>query len=309
MKTLIIFSTILMIRGDINIDYWPTKIPLSDWLAAPHVQTVEDCPIDCGEGCNKMFDKDLSCNAIIFDESNNVCTRAFYSPGPPFDQRGTGLRVAWASSLYSPGYNEKKAIDGNHANGFFHSAAKSGERFPWLAIDLVWPEKVTKVKMISRKEYESRTSDIEVRVGFEKPFEKRTNGDTLFKANSVCGVFKGPAIPDIASSVPCSTPLLGRYITVQKIVEVVPTLTDLNLVEVIIDSSPTVGPENEIEMIEILLRENPAPGECPSDNPYAYNYGYGCCSKGTGSSFYEETCSGEAAPCFGTPCLHYQYRQ
>ena len=313
--TILIFSTMISpsVRGE-NIDYLPIKIPLSDWLTTTHVQTVENCVIDCGEGCNKMFDNDMSCNAIIFDESNNVCTRALYAPGPPLDQRGTGLRVAWASSVWASGYNEERAIDGKSVGAFFHSASNDNndETFPWLAIDLVWPEKVSKVEMVPRPELEARTHNIEVRVGNDKPFEKRTHHSTLFKGNSVCGVFEGPAEPKTPSTVTCSAPLLGRYVTLQKIKELdlglEYTMTDLNFVEVIIDSSPVVGPDNEVEKIEILLRENPVPGECPSDHPYAYNYGYGCCSKRKGSTFYKTSCSGASAPCFGIPCLHYQYK-
>ena len=175
-----------------------------------------------------MFDKDLSCNSIIFDESNNVCTRAFYSPGPPFDQRGTGLRVAWASTIYSHGYNEKRAIDADHVNDVFHTNAKPGERIPWLAIDLVGPEKVTKVKMTNRNHG-------------HKVLKSELVMTNLLKSAQMAG----PAIPDIASSVPCSAPLIGRYVTQQKIMELQPTLTDLNLVEVILDSSPMLGPEND----------------------------------------------------------------
>ena len=286
-----------------NIDYWTSRIPLDYWLSLKHVTTVEESTLDCGEGCNQMFDTDHSCNAFIFDESTNICTRALYTIEPPLELRGTGLRVAWASSIYGSPYNEEKLMDRILEN-FFHSAEML-EQFPWIAIDLVWPEVVTKVEMIKRDTYEFRTHDIEVRVGPEKPFERRTNKDTLYKDNPVCGVYKGPGKPGTESSVTCSEPLTGRYITLQKIVPQ-PLGESINLGEIIIESSPMMVSGNQGNTIEILLREHPITGECPSDHPHAYDYGYRCCS--LVSSYYSSGCRGQALECFGTPCLNYQYR-
>ena len=156
---------------------------------------------------------------------------------------------------------------------------------------------------------EERTQDIEVRVGNDKPFKKnpRGKGDTLYSVNPVCGVFKGPAEPEKEFSVTCSAPLIGRYVTLQKNVQQ-KAGSAINFSEVIIESSPEDS-EDTKEKIEILLRQEPYPGQCPEDHPYSYNYGQGCCSKGKGSSsFYDKTCFGTAGSCFGSSCLPYQYK-
>ena len=304
-----IFFVILVatsVQGDvINIDYLKARIPLGDWLSLEHIQTVEECVLDCGELCNEMFDTHQSCNAIIFDESNNVCSRFLYVPQPPSELKGTGLRVAWASSLYSSTYREQKAIDGDLVNGFFHSREAPPEKFPWLAIDLVWPEKVTKVVIIKRKNAEERTHDIEIRVGNDKPFQYRTSGDTLYTSNAVCGLYKGPGDNETESSVTCSTPLTGRYVTLQRIV--VSSTTSINFQEVVIESSPAEDKTGG-EMIEILLREDPTPGVCTSSHPYATNRGKICCSKRSSYSFWN-ACYGQRTPCFVPPCLNYEFKK
>ena len=305
----VLFCALSPVVGDVHIDYLVARVPLAEWLDLNHVQTVEECAIDCGEACNNMFDRDHSCNAIIFDESNDVCTRAFYGQPSGTGIKKTGLRLAWASTVFSnnPRFNEEKAIDGD-SKTYFHSKHAVNEKYPWLAIDLVWPEKVTKVKMISARytltAVEERTHDIEVRVGNDKPFKKniKGKGDTLCRANPVCGVFKGPAEPEEEFSVTCSAPLIGRYVTLQKNVQQ-KAGSAINFSEVIIESSP------DDTKIEILLRQEPYPGQCPEDHPYSYNYGQGCCSKGKGSSsFYDKTCLGTTGSCFGASCLPYQYK-
>merc|ERR1712098_623682 len=100
--------------------------------------------------------------------------------GPKGD---SGLRVAWASSI------------------------QDGNRYPWLAIDLIRPHSVKKVEIVNRKGYEKRTKDIEARVGDKKPFERHTNGDTLYTFNTVCGVFAGPANTGDNSEIECSPPI------------------------------------------------------------------------------------------------------
>jgi len=123
-QIVLIFSYLdfFLVHG--GISYLPRKIPLGEWLALDHTQTSETCDIECAKKCNQDFiynkirytSKTSSyrstnpCNAVIFDESNNICTRTWYTPAGPPAGKHTGLRVAWASSVL-------------------------GHSFPWFAID------------------------------------------------------------------------------------------------------------------------------------------------------------------------------
>ena len=201
LKLPIIIHFCICVQGIRIIDYVSERIPLGDWIGMKLNQSVERSALECSIGCNNLFDLDMSCNAIIFDASNNVCTRAWFITGPTDD---TGLRVAWASSVYSP-LEAWFAIDRNVRGSatdenIFHSA-ENGEKFPWLAVDLITAHKVTEVTMLGRKDYEHRTVDIEIRVGHEKPFDKDTNGDTLYTTNTVCGMFEGPGLSGKTSTV------------------------------------------------------------------------------------------------------------
>ena len=315
------------VHGDIHIDYHPTKIPLGSWLDLPHLQTVEECVIDCGEKCNEEYDRDGSCNSFIFDESNDVCTRALYVAGAAED---TGLRVAWASSQFED-RSASLLIDRNTI-GHQHFLSDKTDTLPWVAIDLVTEHKVTKVDLVERKITDFRlaylrATNIEIRVGNDKPYKYGTRGSSLYRNNKVCGLFEGPAKPGGTSSVPCTAPLTGRYITIQKIVPgdaATDTIT-INWAEVIIESSPvsTTGGEK----IEILLREptedSPAPGQCTSDYPFAFKNGDKCCSTGSENNsdpawvdkwsfgflnYASKTCGGKSIICGAPPCLNHEFK-
>ena len=174
-----------------GVSYLKNKIPLADWLALKHTQTTETCDIECAKGCENLFHLDQSCNAIIFDESNNICTKTLYVASGPAEP--TGLRVAWASSagkrpawfaidrMDDPG----RASWGKH-NLFATKSSSSSpnDEHPWLAVDLMTTHKVTAVKLVERIDtYISRNNDMEVRVGNEKPFARNTNGDTLYSVH------------------------------------------------------------------------------------------------------------------------------
>ena len=304
MKLKILFLGIISVSGLLSgIDYAVQEIPLSAWLSLSHVQTVERGVLQCAKSCNDMFEKDQSCNAVIFDESNDVCTRALYAPKPA---EPTGLRTAWASIVNGNSWKECNAIDGNPETIF---STKFGRQdFPWLAIDLIWTEEVTKVEMTNWDRNEALTKDIEVRVGFEKPFEKiGAIRDTLYTSNNVCGVFHGPGEKNSIASIPCTTPLLGRYVTLQKVVK--EERSGFNWVEVKIETSPY-----SCEKIEILLRSDPihtTPDQCPKDYPYAFYYGHFCCDVVDQVSPSSTYCSGDCdqrTRCSAPPCSNYQYQ-
>ena len=200
---------------------------------------------------------------------------------------------------------------------------------PWVAIDLLTEHRVTKVDLVERKRFKDgalRTKDIEIRVGNDKPYKHGTSESTLYKNNKVCGLFEGPGEAEGISSVPCTAPLIGRYVTIQKIVpEDSLRHRPINFAEVIIESSPvsTTGGNK----IEILLREptedSPAPGQCTSDYPFAFKHGDKCCSTGYEDNsdpdwvdkwsygflnYGSDTCGGKTIDCGAPPCLNHEFQ-
>ena len=133
-------------------------------------------------------------------------------------------------------------------------------------------------------------------------------------------------MPGGTSSVPCTAPLTGRYVTLQKIVKPdIPDKRPINWGEVIIESSPVSSTGGE--KIEILLREptsdSPASGQCPSNYPYAFNFGAECCSVGFEDNtdplwiekwsfgllnYGSDTCGGKSIDCGSPPCLNYKFQ-
>merc|ERR1719474_2438495 len=115
------------------------------------------------------------------------------------------------------------------------------------------------------------TVDIEVRVGNVKPFPANTNGNSLITSGTVCGFFEGPAQPSSTSSVACSNPLIGRYITLQRVK--VQSSFGLPLIwrEVLLDTKTAQAGE----VMTVMTRDEN--DQCPSSHPYAFNYGKDCC--------------------------------
>ena len=61
-------------------------------------------------------------------------------------------------------------------------------------------EEITKVEIVAAKN-DKRVADIEVRVGDERPFKPNSNGDVLYKSNSLCAKFSGPGVTDSTTHV------------------------------------------------------------------------------------------------------------
>ena len=77
-----------------NILFEVKDVPKADWLASVNRKIVVKSPVECAIRCNKMFEEDMSCNSIIFDESDNTCILVWYLRIPSGEP---GLKVAWAS--------------------------------------------------------------------------------------------------------------------------------------------------------------------------------------------------------------------
>ena len=252
-----------------NVLYEEKQVPQAKWLEAAHTKTVARSALECAIRCNKMFDLDKSCNSIIFNESSNTCTTAWYIRVPKVE---SGLRVAWSSSVQNNIRDPWFAIDRQTGDNFF-SNHDFKDKYPWLAIDLLRPEIVRRVEIVNREGFEERTRDIEVRVGDEKPFTTDTRGNTLYTSNSVCGEYIGPATSGSDSVIECAASIAGRYVTLQRI-----QTSDqpaINFVEVIIESEPAA-----METIRILERASPNEsndGQCPKEYPFSYQGGGRCC--------------------------------
>ena len=292
-----------------NVLFEVKEVPKAEWLGSLNSKIILRSPVECAIHCNKMYDLDMSCNSIMFDESDNTCSLAWYLRMPEGEP---GLRVAWASSVY---HNNVPwfAIDKQIGDIFF--STRDRVDYPWLAIDLVRPEKVGKVEIKSRSGFETRTHDIEVRVGYEKPFARDTNGDTLYTTNTVCGYLVGPASSGSDFIIECSSAIEGRYITVQRVKA---NTEHLNFVEFLLETEPI-----DTKMIEtIKVFERPSRnGQCGKEYPFAYEGGSRCCETGFDDpigldgkrrngflNFDSKGCKGESRPC-PLGCMNYNYQR
>ena len=245
------------------------------------VQIKTQSTVECGIRCLKKYQLDKSCTAIIFDENSSICTLiqlAFYP---------TGLRLAWASSIF-PGLHAWFAIDrniktGSHALLNIFASNTNGDSHPWFAIDLLVPHVIEGVDIVARKDgWTDAINNIEVRIGDTKPFEGGTNGNTNYNTNTVCGIFLGPGEIGSTSVVTCAEPLIGRYVTLQRISE-----GDTNIInwsEIVLES--TILKSETIEILKMDVKKigshdkcPPTVGlsECPSTHPYSYKQGHFCC--------------------------------
>ena len=117
--------------------------------------------------------------------------------------------TAWASSAAS---SASFAVDKIPYFSSFLSGTSNGDQYPWLAIDFYTPASVSGVKIVEA--VSDLSFDIEVRVGYEKPFTPGTKG-VVYTTNTVCGTFTGPGNAKVQSSIECSEPIEGRYVTLQ----------------------------------------------------------------------------------------------
>ena len=74
-------------------------------------------------------------------------------------------------------------------------------------------------------------------------------------------------------------PVIGRFVTLQKIAESDPNGNSINWGEVIIDSSDAIIAELETVKLAVdsSFNKNVPVTQCPSDKPYAYQGGARCC--------------------------------
>ena len=79
-----------------NVLFEVKEVPKAEWLGSLNSKIVLRSPVECAIHCNKMYEANMSCNSITFDNSDNICTLGWYQKSP---SREPGLRVAWASSV------------------------------------------------------------------------------------------------------------------------------------------------------------------------------------------------------------------
>ena len=141
---ILLFHCILACSCQKTTEYKKKIVSIAEWTISDKVQTKAISAAHCGVYCMKKYDKEKSCTAIIFDESNSVCTAASLAYFP------TGLRLAWASSIYQGKTNAWFAIDRNDKTGTFElknifRSDDNGDTHPWFAIDLLVAKEITEV--------------------------------------------------------------------------------------------------------------------------------------------------------------------
>ena len=259
-----------------STSYSLTQLPLADWTSLPLLQEPAPSPLACWLSCEQ--DRQSSppgCNAVTYNMDTKVCTKGFVVLG--------GERRAWASDEL-PGNHAWFAIDRNAVASYLYSRGSyfstDGASFsqPWWAVDLGSYHEVEAVDILERTGGAQTTAGLEVRVGDKVPplagvaFTDQEN-------NPLCGSFPGPRL--LISKIPCSTVMVGRYITIQSLPITTtaiigsPTSSSgttsspsevLTFVEVMISSKAAIVP-----MVEVTLRQSVEPeSSCPKSHPYTY---------------------------------------
>ena len=101
-----------------------------------------------------------------------------------------------------------------------------------MAIDLLASHNITAVTILERgdnDEAAEKTNNIAVRIGDSKPFQAKTNGNEIYSLNTECSVFIGPGVKKGKLVVTSSEPIIGRYVTLQRI-----SYRDKNVIAVLI---------------------------------------------------------------------------
>ena len=230
----------------------------------------------------------------------------------------SGLKIAWASSVHNDMiYPPWNSIDGEFSETIFHTGS---DVYPWYAIDIIVEREVTGIKIFERPGGAYRTANIEVRVGNTKPFSEGTNRDVLYTINSVCGLFEGPGVDNDVSSIPCNQPLVGRFVTLQRIKEIDERNSPLNWREIVIEMEPLSSGIKDAEM-KVLVDSTSAAAtgppdfgylECPKEAPYAMKRGAQCCSSGLNGlapiNFDSMNCDERMISCETPPCINQGVR-
>ena len=112
----------------------------------------------------------------------------------------TELRVVTASSVADGEHMAWRTLD-TLTETLWRSQPQTR---PWLAVDLISSHLVLEVAFSESDDIGCVTHDIEVRVGFGRPFQHNTGGETVYQHNRVCGLFAGPGAPFSRSVVTCT---------------------------------------------------------------------------------------------------------
>ena len=165
------------------VDYSIEKWTASDKMSFT-ANSMAECVVRCIAKSNR---EKFFCSGVLYNESDGICNLAelVYFPNK--------LRVAWSSSTRSETHSAWKAIDNESDDkGKYFASTTKKDIYPWYAIDLIYEHEVHRIEIVERDIdiYASKTNDIEVRVGNERPFEANTNGDKKYTFNNVCGVLK-----------------------------------------------------------------------------------------------------------------------
>ena len=181
-RLLLVVWLVSNIFGLQNTEFQATTVSESDWEVSAKSEVPALAMLECGMRCVKKE----SCTAILYSLDRAICTMAELAT-----HRG-GLRVAWASSVYS---TDKKvlsawyAIDNNKkgtiAMGNIFRTEDNEDAHPWLAVDLLLPQNINQVIIVERMDkFAARTNNIEVRIGNEKPPDAGTSGMEVITKNT-----------------------------------------------------------------------------------------------------------------------------
>ena len=109
-----------------------------------------------------------------------------------------------------------------------------------------------------------------------------------------------------------SEPLIGRYVTLQKVIEDDPHGKAINFKEVVVDSNPVNFTLEEAIEMAVDSSFNFPVIQCPSSYPWAYIGGERCCSTAgciEHIHFDKQICDGSNIQCSNQPCYNYNYQR
>ena len=272
------------------------------------------------------------CTGFLFDENTSICSLGEAESIPlPIQPENTGLKVAWNSAVSST--QSRSAwfcIDGKtHGSDTLDNICRAnsvGGDFPWLAIDMVHTQAVSSITIVNRKDSNwRRMGNIEVRVGNTRPPSSGAYSSML-EINTLCIQYGGSATKDDLTLSCGGTPIVGRYLTVQRLDDGVQEGKGFSLLELLIDSAPyTIPSLNVLKLKTPTNSTTSMTSQCPFTHPFSHNEGSFCCSTyfettlekegGSGDwgkkgmrgmlGYNSIKCSSSSVPCLKPPCLNY----
>ena len=126
------------------------------------------------------------------------------------------VRQLYTKQATAKSENDKYAAT-NLADGktsTFYASSDTITEHPWVQLELIDTESVKGIVITNRRDCcGERLTKVEIRVGDNQVTKE--NERTAILKYDLCGEYQGPAQDGEVVNIRCSTPLTGRYVTIQ----------------------------------------------------------------------------------------------